>query len=117
MTNYVVSFIARQLGVPAWAVVEWRVSAGGRAFGSLEANLEVQLNCSYAQLGSLRDRFDTDETGALIVVSMAHSNHSERGAEVHLTLTCLYGKETQHLFKALHQQFTVRGRPPKRRKK
>lgn len=32
-------------------------------------------------------------------------------------LACLYGKETQHLFKALAQQFVVRGRPPKKRRR
>ncbi len=120
MTDYVRSMIARQLGVPQRCIGLWRVTAGsGSRSGSgplggynvptrLEAELEVQLHLDHPDFLRMRKRWMEERR-----TSMQIKNHNLRerlGTEiVDVDLTLLYGKETQHFFKAVLQSFTVRG--------
>lgn len=118
MTDYTRKAIGRRLGIDHRRIVLWRVTAGsgarvmerfggGRdvARGLLEAQIEVTL---------LAENTDPERLAeALLKPSSLHCSSArprqQAGAQrIDVEIQMLYGKDTQHVFKAMLQDFTVR---------
>ena len=120
MTDYVRQALARTLGIKGFHIGGWKLTAVGNCMdfvegfvsGTIEASLHVQIHReAYPQVQEVRYR----DTGSifvrnLIVEHCGHMSPQMFGADIFLAR----GKETQHFFKALAQQFTVRGKKSKR---
>lgn len=125
MKDYVREMLARHLGVPVSRITLWRLTAGqgsqqmqsrGRtvcAPGMLEAELEVVVAAGPLEVKLLTA--DPTRGGGLAIKDV--SPYVQMGQErTSVTLILLHGKDTQHLFKAVHQAFTVRGRQKGKKK-
>lgn len=128
--EYVTQAIARMLRVKKACVGRWVIQAdnngehipvvghlGLGVSGIIKTGLKVTLALERDDLMRLQR---TDLSGVRVLFMQENAgrygeNWSLSGTtEVEVAL--LYSKETQHLFKALYQQMTVRG-PQKRKKK
>lgn len=122
MNHYIEDYLARQLQVKRRQIGSWElkvvttahVFTGVAVPGNLEARLQMRLHgVTPVQWERLQRR-----SGSLVLGTMLEVRTPrwvDEASVVDLDLLCVYGKETQHLFKALLQAFTVRG-PQKKRK-
>ena len=120
--NRVRQVIARTLGVPLSSVGDWtlvakqdaHMSTRGYVPGMIRAELSVRL-VGLAQ--DVRERFYKENTGSWYMDRISVDQRiASLMFESDLSLNLLYGKETQHVFKAAYQMFTVRGKQKGRRK-
>ena len=123
MKDYVAEAIGRTLGVSSKAVAGWELNAQRRGqvlapglglLGMIDAQLQVTLATDSE---SLRKVLSQDRCGSWLTRNYKVSANSPLDTTVHADITLLHGKETQHIFKALYQTMTVRGRQKKRRAK
>lgn len=115
MTDYVRSAIARNLGVSEHQIALWRITvgAGNRNGypGQIEAELEVKFFLDPANLDRLGKRYRSQAPNSLHIKQVSPVvTVGENTGQIFVDITLLYGKETQHIFKALYQTMTVRGR-------
>jgi len=116
--DFVRQAVARTLKVPLSNVGRWDVTAsqnshavvGSTLPGMLDAAMTVKLNGPVKDLSRFLSR---DICGSAVIVSI---DPCFDPLQVEVSLQLLYGKETQHIFKALAQMFRIRGKQPKRRK-
>jgi hypothetical protein len=120
--DYVAEAVARTLGVSVHAICGWELSAkrqgralalGVGALGMIETRLQVSLA---ADSETLRKALVQDRRGSWLVGHYDVEAANSLSAKIRVDITLVRGKETQHIFKALHQTVTVRG-PQKRKKK
>lgn len=121
MTDKVRSAIARNLGVSEHQIALWRIVVGsGNRNGCrslVEAELEVKFFLDPTSLQKLGDRYRSAARNSLAITSVSPVvTVGENTGQIFVDITLLYGKETQHIFKALHQTMTVRG-PQKGKRK
>lgn len=127
MRDYISSAIARTLQIPLRQIVLWRITVGQgsrssrslgggshNVLGMIEAELEVKLDLDAATAKHLQYIADTGKGS--VVIKRAHVAQHLGTERTDLDVGLFYGKETEHIFKALYQTMTVRG-PQKRKKK
>jgi hypothetical protein len=114
MKDTVRSAIARNLGVSEHSIISWRIAVGAAERQRVEAELEVKIRADGFVSQRLRERYNSEKPNSLYLkpAQLSVALGEER---VYLDIVLLYGKETQHIFKALHQLMMVRG--PQKRKK
>lgn len=121
MIDYVRQALGRILGIKQHHIGRWDLSAigssagliGGYAPAKLQAEMSLMLH--WDAYPFLRDISYGGKRGSVLVQSLTVNDRFGEGREVQAKVVLLYGKETQHFFKALAQAFTVRGRPPKKK--
>ncbi len=124
MTEYMENAIARTFGVKRRQVGRWSVNVGSGQFMQssvgrlgiatiLDATMDVQIAVSADMARAFHEK-QFNFTG--VSVTSVESTREGFDYVLNLKLVLLYGKQTQHIFKALSQQFTVRG-PQKRKKR
>lgn len=122
--NYVENALARTLGVKRHQIGRWSlaVNSGGfirSSIGRLGVTtmLEAEMTVQLAVSGEMARAFHEKQfVFAGVSVTTVESTRQGPDYVLDLKLVLLYGKQTQHIFKALLQQFTVRG-PQKRKKR
>lgn len=124
MKHYVREMLARHMGVSVHSIKLWRLTAGQGSVsasrrggppeyapGMLEAELEVEVSANLVDIEHLQLHRKSS------LVTRYVSPYVKMGETVvDIKISLLKGKETQHLFKAVLQSFTVRG-PQKRKKR
>jgi hypothetical protein len=124
MSDRVRSAIARNLGVSEHLITLWRITVGAGSRGTyighvgagrrsiqtqLEAALEVTLLLDRDHVVRFHEKLNARAVSSLYVKQIT-PQVSEGDFRVFVDIALCYGKDTQHIFKALHQTMTVRGR-------
>lgn len=117
MTDLVVAAIARTLGVSSKFISGWELNAqmDGRPgmAGMLRTELQVKVVADRQTLQRFQNR---DSRGSWALHAVAVDMQSPMEVPARLDVKLLYGKETQHIFKALAQQTVYRRNQKGRRK-
>jgi len=121
--DYVRQALARMLGVKLHHIGKWELRAssdaaryvGGFAQGMRIAEMRVQFHGEAFK--RIHHLVTSESSGSLRLANRSMDHFNGLVEDMSIDILLLYGKETQHIFKALHQGFRVRGKPPKRRKK
>jgi hypothetical protein len=116
MRDLVALAVARTLGVSSKMIFGWELNALQRGIrgapGMLETQLQVHL---FSDLEMLRRLQNGERRGSWALHGVSAEAGGPLDVPARLDVVLLYGKETQHIFKALAQQMVYR-KPAKRRK-
>jgi len=119
MNDHTRQALGRRLGINHKRIILWRLTAGagGRtanylggsreAFPTgLEAEIEVQVLAEPADMLKLAQ---ASARSSSLYVKGACGRIQAGDMRTDVTISLSYGKDTQHIFKAMLQDFTVRG--------
>lgn len=119
MTDYVRGALGRCLGISESRIALWRLTCGvgsvsDSRFGAyntprrFEAEIEIQINADVEIERKLRERVLASSYHGL-VLTQAQPYELAGTRQLSLTIRAIYGKDTQHLFKALAKMTVYRG--------
>jgi hypothetical protein len=118
MKDLVAEAVARTLSISSKGIAGWELSAAmeGRpgAPGMLRTRLQVRVMASREELGRLQSGARRGSWALEAIDADVH--YSDLDAPVRLSVVLLYGKETQHIFKALAQMTVYRRNQKGKRK-
>lgn len=107
--------LARTLKLRLSEITSWDIRSRADRRGS-RCTLAITVTTDRDRARDLQDRV----AGSLVIraIEASLSAYQTYGClvAVEILIDMCHGKETQHIFKALYQQMTVRGKPTKRRK-